>query len=369
MAEPTRLHEQHEGAGARFGDVAGVRLPRNYGDPAAEYSAVRSHAGLVDRADRTLIRVWGRDPVKMVDGLVTNDIAGLPEGDGRYAALLTPKGKMVADMRIFRRPDGELWLELDRRAAEGATTHFEKFVPPLFARFEDVGADYGEIGVYGPAAAGVLKAVLGAVPAPDEGEDAAVMAAFDGHEVLIVRTLYTGGDGYDLIAPAAALEALWSALAGADARPVGHGTLEALRIEAGRPRWGAELTEDTIPLEAGLKDRAISTAKGCYTGQEVIVRILHRGHVNWHLRGFLLDDLPAPARDTPLLQPASGERPRARITSACVSPRHGQTIGLGYAHRKVEPPEMLRLEALDGPEVTVVELPFDEAARPAETDA
>src|SRR5699024_2377301 len=136
----------------------------------------------------------------------------------------------------------------------------------------------------------------------------------EGAEVLAARTEYVGEDGYDLIAPAEALPALWQALSDSGALPTGHATLEVLRLEAGRPRWGAELTGDVFPIEAGLLERAISQNKGCYTGQEVIIRILHRGRVNWHLRGFALGEATAPASGTTLVRPDE-TRAVARITS------------------------------------------------------
>jgi folate-binding protein YgfZ len=138
---------------------------------------------------------------------------------------------------------------------------------------------------------------------------------------------------------------------------VGHSALEVLRIEAGRPRWGAELDETVIPIEAGLRDRAISQTKGCYTGQEVIIRILHRGRVNWHLRGLFLGDVPAPAAGVELFRPGES-KPVGRVTSACLSPLHDQTIGLGYVRREVEPPEVLRLGDPEGSEARVYELPL-----------
>src|SRR5690606_16123053 len=148
--------------------------------------------------------------------------------------------------------------------------------------------------------------------------------------------------GFDVIVRSDVAERVWERLTEAGARPAGHATLDVLRIEAGSPRWGAELDETTIPLEAGLRERAISETKGCYTGQEVIIRILHRGHVNWLLRGILLGDAAAPARDTPLLDPGAG-RKVGRITSAAWSPKHSQTIALGYVRREVEPGTELHL--------------------------
>lgn len=353
----TALAPIHRELGARLALVAGRELPRNYGNTAAEYRAVRESAGLVDRGDRILLRASGRDPVRMIQGLVSNDVEGAAEGQGVYATLLTPKGKMIADPRVFRRADGEVWLDVAADALEATLAHFRKFVPPLFARFEDSSATHGIVGVYGPRAREIVASVLGVELPEGLAEDAFVLGESDGSEVLAARTEYAGEDGYDLFAPAEALAGLWTALADAGAQPIGHATLEVLRIEAGRPRWGAELTEDVIPIEAGLIERAISQTKGCYTGQEVIIRILHRGRVNWHLRGLAFGDVPIPSGDATLVR--EGEtKTVGRVTSACYSPMHGETIGLGYVRREVEPPAELRLAEADGPAVSVYELPI-----------
>lgn len=357
MTEPGPLDRVHEALGARPGELAGRRAPQHYGDPAAEYDAVRHAAGVADRVDRAAFRVYGRDPVKMIHGLVTNDVAGAAPGRGVYAALLTPKGRMVADVRVFRRPDGELLLDVDAGARPAVAEHFRKFIPPLFARVEDLGGRIHVIGVYGPRAREVVGRALGGEVPGALPEEAFRTFDFDGRELLVARTEYFGEDGYDAFVAPESAEALWRALVGAGARPVGHAALEVLRIEAGRPRWGAELDETVIPLEAGLRERAISTTKGCYTGQEVIIRILHRGHVNRLLRGVLLGEVPAPAKGAALVRPEAG-KPVGRITSSCRSPLHGQTIALAYVRREVEPPAVLRLGDAGGPEAAVYELPI-----------
>lgn len=357
MNDTASLESIHTALGARFTEVAGRVVPRNYGDAAAEYAAVRESAGVADRADRALIRLYGRDPVRMIQGLVTNDVARAPAGQGVYAALLTPKGKMIADLRVFRRADGGVLLALDAGALEGTLAHLRKFVPPLFARIEELDDALGVLGVYGPRARQIIAQVFGDDLPEGMAEDAFVMLERAGAEALVARTGDYGEDGYDLTAPRAALAPLWRALVDEGARPVGFAALDVLRIETGRPRWGAELDESVLPIEAGLRERAISQTKGCYTGQEVITRILHRGHVNRHLRGLLLGDAPVPTRDTELYR-AGDEKPVGRITSACESPLYGQTIALGYVRREVEPPSALRLGGPAGPEVEVVELPI-----------
>ncbi|HEU5208406.1 MAG TPA: glycine cleavage T C-terminal barrel domain-containing protein [Longimicrobiales bacterium] len=338
----------------RRGELYGSDVVRSYGDAANEYAALRADAGVVVREDRVVLRVHGRDPVKMVHGLVTNDLVSLAPGQATYAVLLTPKGRMLGEMRVLRRED-DLLLDVDAAALDGVLTHLKKFVPPLFARFEP--AEYAVLGVYGSRAYDVLRSVCDA-PASALAEDQAATGTFAGDVVHVIGSGWSGGAGADVFVSAAHADALRDALMAAGARACGHAALDVLRIEAGVPRWGAELDETTIPLEADLGKRAISTTKGCYTGQEVIIRILHRGHVNWHLRGLLLGDAPVPARGTTLARPGE-DRAVARITSACVSPRFDQTIALGYVRREIEPPAELVLADTNA-QAQVVLLPFTE---------
>jgi folate-binding protein YgfZ len=352
--------------GARFVELAGAEVARHYGEPAAEYEAVRTAVGIAVRSDLAPLRMWGRDPVKMMHGLVTNDVTAITAGQGLYATMLTPKGRVIAEMRIFQedREEPGLTILLPREALEGTSTHLRKFVPPMFARWRDASAEVGVIGVYGPRAAELLEEVLGR-PLPRREEEAATRPAEE-EDLLVVFTREAGGEpGFELVAATERLPRLWEHLLTSAAprggRPVGFGTLETLRVEAGRPRYGAELTEETIPTEAfeaiGWMPRAISFTKGCYTGQEVIVRIAHRGHVNRHLRGLALGDSPTPAPRTPLFNPETGKE-IGWVTSAAVSPRAGQTIALAFVRRELSPGDPVRLQSLEGPAARVVELPF-----------
>jgi folate-binding protein YgfZ len=328
-----------------------------------EYRAVRESAGVAERSDRARIRLWGKDPVRMIQGLITNDLQKSPAGQGVYAAMLTPKGRTVAELRAFRRelPEGvEVLLDLPREALDGTREHLKRMVPPMFAKVADVSDTLAQLGVYGPRSREIVATLLGAEP-PRE-EDAHAEASFEGTPVMVAATRVAGlEEGFDLFLAAENTAALWSALAAAGAAPVGRETLETLRIEAGRPRYGAELTEEIIPTEAfeetGLMARAVSFTKGCYTGQEVIVRIAHRGHVNRHLRGLLLGDAPAPDAGTRLINPESG-KDVGWITSVARSPMLGQTVALGYVRREVEPGGTVRAGSAEGAEATVVRLPF-----------
>ncbi|HEX6372146.1 MAG TPA: aminomethyltransferase family protein [Longimicrobium sp.] len=360
-AAQSALRPLLEQAGAAFGQVAGREVARHFGESAAEYGAIRRSAGVAERADRARVRLWGKDPARMMHGLITNELLKTEPGQGVYAAMLTAKGRMIADVRVFRRADGEVLVDVAREALEGTREHLKKMVPPLFARWVDATEEVAEIGVYGPRARALLSGVLG-TEVPALAEDAFVEPDFGGARVLVAATREAGGEeGFDVFLPADRAAELWTALRDAGARPVGFGVLETLRIEAGRPRYGSELTEETIPTEAyeasGLMQRAVSFHKGCYTGQEVIVRIAHRGHVNRHLRGLLLGDAPAPAARAPLVNPETG-REVGWTASAAFSPLLGQTVAMGYVRREIGPGGEVRIGAADGPAARVVELPF-----------
>lgn len=311
---------------------------------------------LVERT-RGLLHASGRDPVKMIHGLATADIEAVTPEQGAYTVFLTPKGRIVADARVLADGEGGLWIETDPAALSPLQAHFGKFIPPLFARFGDVSGDWAVLGVYDDGAtdvAGSAVSVLGgpdALPpdAPDERVVALGGRLADG---FALRTRLTGGDGWDLFVPASQRDALVEALLDAGGRPGEPETLEALRVMAGRPRYGRELTGDVIPLEAGLLDRAIDQEKGCYTGQEVIVRILHRGHVNRHLRRLEFSG-PIPEPGTELFEPGV-DKPRGMVTSAVENDAGG--LGLGYVRREVEPPAELRVGSPEGEPVNVLEL-------------
>lgn len=286
--------------------------------------------GALHRQDRTLLRMYGRDPLKMIQGLATNDIAGAPENSSVYTVFLTPKGKLVGDARVARRPGGDIWIEADVAAATNIEANLKKFVPPLFARFESMSA-FAIVELLGERAREIASAIA--------------------HEVAFTNPFRP--DAIGLAVPQTEIAAVLAAAQAAGASLLDDAALEALRIEAGEPKWGAELTEDVIPLEAGLRRVAISETKGCYTGQEVIIRILHRGHVNRHLRGIIASgDQHLQAGDELALPDG---KMVGRITSACVSRTVGHDVALAYVRREVEMPGTL---LLNGAEVHVVELPF-----------
>lgn len=368
---PLKLHAQHDALGASTGEFAGAEVVRRYqGDPAEEYRAVRATAGIIERSDIGIARMWGRDPIRMLNGLITNDLTGSDGTAAVYGAMLTPKGRMITDLCVLIQKVGEgveLVFEYPRNATEPLREHLKKYIPPLFARWELV-ETITTVGFYGPRSPEIVAALIDATVPLDE--DRVVEGSFHDERVVGVVSRVAGGEmGLDLLIPDSILAEFWvEALHQGErvgARPLGMATLETLRIEAGRPRFGKELTEESIPAEAyettGLLPRAISFTKGCYTGQEVVIRIAHRGHVNRHLRGLGLGEAPTPQEGTTLIRGSDGKEV-GRVTSATHSPLMGQTIALGYLRREVSPGDRVRIGGECGNEATVLELPFEPVA-------
>ena len=366
----TLLSELHREAGALLGEVSGASVPRHYGDPAGEYRAATDEVAVVDRSHRVLLLVTGRSPGRMMTGVATGSMPpdpesvepGISRGRAYYSTILTPRGKVVTDLRMIRLEpgeDGALLLDLPRAGEAPAREHFGKYMPPRFARVEAPDEPLGILTVVGPEGADLVsREVLGLrVDAPvlagmEEGEERIGNGGPPPVGVRVIRNGDVAPAALDLVAPLAVLRTLWLRFRELGVTPAGNGVWETLRIEKGRPAFGVELDADTLPPEAGIVDRAIDHAKGCYTGQEVIVRIRDRGKVNRHLRGFLLGDAPTPEPGTALFI-AGREREAGEIRSVAQSPRFGQGIALGYLRRELEPPGVARLEGPDGPEIGV----------------
>ena len=243
---------------------------------------VRRAAGLFRLEQRGVGVVSGGDRIRWLDGMVSNDVASLeagPERSGCYAALLTPQGRIVSDLQILLRPEA-LWIETERAALPAVLARLEKYVIADDVVLRDASAELARLGIEGPRAPAILEAALGRAPeiAPDSGIDAELA----GVSIVVAAFGWSGAPAFQIYAPAAAAQEIAERL-----RQVGRSeglveagaeALEILRIEAGVPRQGAELDEEVLPAEAQL-ERAVSTTKGCYTGQEVVARLRTRGQV------------------------------------------------------------------------------------------
>ena len=344
--DPLSLHDRHASLGAAFGELKGREVVERV--PARdEDRALRSGAGLFDASARGVIRLTGPDRVSFLQGMVTQDVEGLPVGSVADAALLTPKGAMVADARVMKRPDDFLLLTEPGYGPVVLGT-LERYLISEDAELSDATAGFGQLSVVGPEAEALTARVLG-LGAPDGAGLRSFEAGGTTGWALPQGLLLPG---VDLLVPIEGLGTVFDRLLEAGATPVGFAALEVLRVEQGTPRFGADMDEKTIPLEANLQ-RAIHYQKGCYIGQEVIARATFRGHVNRHLVGLRFAG-PAPAPRTELF---TGERRVGWVTSVVDSPRLGP-IGLGYTHRDVDQPGTELALAGGTAKATIAPLPF-----------
>jgi len=347
------------GAFPAVGDVAGQSVVMHYGHIAGEYAALRAAAMLADRSARGRMRVSGARAAELITGLVTNDVAALTPGHGLYAASLNPKGRVIADLRIFALDD-HLLIDAPPRAYAGWQAAVRKYVNPRLAPYRDESASLRDIGIFGLAARRVASALTGIAPEALEelAPYAHVAAELDGGALAhIARVPDLELEGYEIFVPVEAHAALWQRALAAGALPAGLLAWEIARIEAGRPEWGIDIDESTIPQEANLDQlHAISYTKGCYVGQEVVARVHFRGHVNRHLRGLLCGRGEPPPEKAALLD-ADGKQV-GEVRSSALSPRLG-AIALAMVRREAEPGTVLRAQWTGGEVAAEVRaLPF-----------
>jgi folate-binding protein YgfZ len=326
-------------------------------DSNASYDAARHGAGLIDRSDRGRIVVSGKDRASYLQGLLTNDITALEAGEGCYAAYLTPQGRMIADMWVYELGDVML-LTLARDVIDTILAKLDQFIFTEDVQLGDVTRTFTNVAVVGPKAAAIVEALLAGLPSgalaalPEHGN---LRARFADQAAVVLRITDTGQPGYDIMVDASTGTALPASLRSAGAVDVDAAVADVLRVEAGVPKFHRDMNEDTIPLEAGLESRAISLTKGCYVGQEVIIRVLHRGHgrVARRLVGLVLEGGAVPLSGTTVH--AEG-REVGRVTSGVASIALKQPIALAYVHRDfVAPGTPL---AVEGAPAVVTALPF-----------
>jgi folate-binding protein YgfZ len=306
-----------------------------------DYRAVTAGCGIVDRSDRGKLALTGGDAKAFLHGQVSNDVESLAPGTGCYAAFLTPKGKMLGDLRILDTGE-ELLLDTERVALQELFNMIRRFSLGYDVRVHKRTIERGLLSLLGPTAAAVAG-----VDELAHTEDAHIPAEIVGVTVRAVRT----DVGIDLLCEAADTEALRAALEARGAEPVSEAAADCLRVEHGRPRYGVDLDDSVIPQEAGLNHRAVSFTKGCYVGQETVARLHYRGKPNRRLRGIRLS-MPA-ATGTEI---TFGDRVVGRLASVAESPSLGW-ISLALVRREA-PPGSQVMVGPDEINAVVVELPF-----------
>lgn len=339
-------------------DRAGQPVVFSYSSVPAEYDALRHGAVVVDRSHRGRLRIFGEKAGEALAGLVTSDVLGLTPSHGQYGAALSAKGRIIADLRIFASPSSYL-VDTPTRAWPGFLAMVKKYVNPRIAGYRDEAHAIRDLGIFGPDARRVAGAVAGANPEllatlPPYGH---ALATIDGTATTIVRSPDIGVEGYELMVPFTMFDRLWSRAVDAGAVPAGLGAWEIARVEAGRPEWGLDIDENTIPQEANFDELdAISYTKGCYIGQEVVARVHFRGHVNRHLRGLRAADVKAPPAGAQLIDDSGNHVGDVRTSVS--SPRLGG-IALGMVRREIIPGMSLsaKWEGGEG-RVDVTLLPF-----------
>jgi folate-binding protein YgfZ len=324
----------------------------------AGYTAARRGAALVQRSDRARILVSGKDRASYLHGLLTNEVQGLKAGEGCYAAYLTAQGRMISDLWVYELGDVIL-LSLARDSASTVLEKLDQFVFSEDVQLGDVTETFGSVAVVGPGAAAIVERAI-AIPDPPGTvaslpEHGNLRGTFDGITAIVLRVTDTGVPGYEVVVEAAGLPALRALLLELGAVDADPATAETLRIEAGVPKFHRDMDATTIPLEAGIEARAISLTKGCYVGQEVIIRVLHRGHgrVAEKLVGLTLSGTGVPEAGTAVM---SDSREIGRLTSAAFSPTLDRAIALAYLKRDfIEPGTRV---SVAGAEALVTPLPF-----------
>jgi folate-binding protein YgfZ len=308
---------------------------------ATDYRTITVGCGILDRSERGKLALSGGGAKEFLQGQVSNDMESLTPGSGCYAAFLTPKGKMLGDLRILDAGQ-ELLLDTERVALQELFNMISRFSVGYDVQLHKRTLERGLLSLIGPAS----DAVLGP-EAPDAEEHVHRMAELHGIGARAIRT----DVGIDLLCDAKATEGLFGRLQQAGAVPVSESAAECLRVEHGRPRYGIELNDTVIPQEAGLNERAVSFSKGCYVGQETVARLYYRGKPNRHLRGLRCVS-PVASGD----RVAFGDRAVGQVASAVESPALGP-IALAFVRREVVPGASVsvgdeRVNAM------VIELPF-----------
>lgn len=297
------------------------------------YKALRETSAVVRRGDRGVLLVTGPDRLVWLQGLLTNDVGALRPDESCYAAYLTPQGRMISDMRVVNGGDRTL-LEVPAPLAESLRARLDALLFSEDARIADVSGSTAVIDVHGPHAS--LPTSVAAI--------AAIRNAHYG--VPSITAFVASNDGTATV----------QAMVAAGATETNLETLDVLRIESGTPLFLVDMDEHTIPLEAGIEGRAISFTKGCYVGQEVIVRVTQRGggRVAKKLVGLLFPkESPAHPGDTL----RAGDREIGRVTSAVWSPALERPIALGYVHRDFQNPGT-SVDVSTPAVATVTSLPF-----------
>ncbi len=329
--------------------VNGREVPDHYGHVETEYRAVRERVGVFDRSNRGKVRATGADCLRFLHGMVTNTVESLAENEGNYAAVASARGQTLLDVWVHHLRDC-VWLETDAGLATKFMETLHRYLIADDVALADESDAWAIFGVQGPDTHALIGQVVARV-SDALPEHHTIARAFEGVPVWITARSFTGESGCDLRIDRDHADSLWQALVAAGGTPVGWQAREILRVEAGIPRYGAEIDESVAPLEAGLS-RAVDFDKGCYIGQEVIAKMHFRGRPRRYLTGLLLNG------DTPVCGTVRVDGKAVGRATTCVkSLGLNRVIALAIIRRGYH--EVGQGVLLDGDsEAEVVALPF-----------
>jgi len=348
MGERSPLHSVEMARGAHFVEYHGSEIVEDYGAPLKEYEAIRGNAGVLDVSYLGKLRVSGRDRTRFLNNLLSNDIKNLKTGSGCYATLLTHQGRMESDLFVYAL-EQEFLLECPPAGRERLFQSLNKYIVSDAVSVEDVSRDLAVLSIQGPSYREVVERGLGATLGDLALLDHRSVSGGSGSWTIVGRDR-TGCGGCDLWLPAADVPEVWRRLLEREGiTPSGHLALDWLRTEAGIPWYGVDMDERNLPMEMGLTSSAISLTKGCYRGQEIVARVVYRGHLDRQLGAVKLDRGEPPGRGAEV---RSAEAKIGEVTSAILSPRLHLPLALA----------VLKTDFLK--EGTPVEVVCDDAAFP-----
>ena len=370
---PNPLYPLHEQAGAEFQAYDAVQIVSTFGEPEAEYAAIRKSAALVDEPQRGILEVAGKDRLPFLNNLLTNQTwdknskAGLKPGEGVYAFFLQRNGRIAADMNVLERGDRTL-LEMDARLVETVRSAFDKYIFTEQVTLTDRVESLHEMSLHGPGAIEVMRQASGIDLAPLALLGYTAIRLFDA-DVTVWRDDPAAVPGYHLIGEITAAERIWSGLLArcGEARELGKRALRstgwaafnAARIEGGRPLFGIDFDATVLPHETGQISRAVSFTKGCYLGQEIVARMHARGQFAKQLVGLKMADDTLPIAGAIVYDDLDNQI--GGITSSTISPiLSNAAICLGYVKKPFIPVGTIVNVPAEGQmrRATVVELPF-----------
>jgi folate-binding protein YgfZ len=338
------------------GDYRGAATTARFTDPQSEFSALLGGCGIYDLGFRAWISLTGGDRVRWMNGMVTNNIRDLAVGNGVYAFLLNPQGRILGDMNVYNQGE-RLIVETDRSQVEKIIATFDHYIIMDDVEVANISEKQTALGVAGPSARAILNKAGIEVPNLEPLQMIIPQCNCDCGcvQCTVVCNQDAAHESYEIWLAPQDVYKTWQALIAAGATPVGSEALEMKRIVGGIPLYGVDIRERDLPQETE-QTRALDFNKGCYVGQEIVERIRSRGNVHRKFTGFVAEGAAPIAAGEKIV---SGEKEVGEVTSVAVlaATSGHQTVAIGYIRREVGVPG--REVMLGSVKATVVQLPLD----------